>query len=198
MRASVIFVLAIIAGCTRLPPLATAPATDNLAAQHAARTKALTHFRLTSRIAVQRGDQGMSADLDWTQADQSFDLRVSAPLGRGSFRLAGDATHVIFDGPRGEHHEAADAETLMQTQLGWALPVRGARYWVRGIPSPASVATQALRDERGRYSDFAQDGWRISIGEYMQSGGYDLPRKLFLSRGELKVKLAIKNWLLTP
>jgi len=198
MRASVILVLAIMTGCARLSPPAPPPATDSAAARHAARLGALTHFRVASRIAVQRGDRGMSADLDWMQADQAFDLRVIAPLGRGSFRLAGDATRVVFDGPRGEHHAAADAEALMQSQLGWSLPLGGARYWVRGIPSPASVAAQALTDEQGRYSDFAQDGWRISIGEYMQSSGYDLPRKLFLSRGELKVKLAIKSWQPTP
>jgi len=184
----------LLAGCSSLRTAPSAPPIPELASSHLATVAALRNWRLTARIGVQRDNQGFSADLDWREQDGAFDLRLAAPLNGGTFALAGDADAVSLRAPKGEHYVADSAEALMQTHFGWALPVSGARHWIKGIPAPESTPTQEVRDAEGRWTDFAQDGWRVSIVDYTRVAGTSLPRKLFLNRDDMKVRLVIKAW----
>jgi outer membrane lipoprotein LolB len=189
--AMVVFVTA----CTTSPP--APPAADQQAERqraHLAAISGLVNWRLRARTGVQRDDQGFSADLNWRQSDNNFDVRVVGPLNSGSFALRGDDSAVTLTLPDGTKHQAATAEALMNAHLSWAIPVSGARFWVRGIPAPSSTATQQLRDDSGRWTDFAQDGWRISVLDYRLVDGLQLPRKLFFSRDSLQVRLVVKEW----
>lgn len=183
-----------IGGCSGVRTAPSAPPSPELASSHLATVAALRDWQLSARIGVQRDDQGFSADLDWRERDGLFELRLAAPLNGGTFALAGDADAVTLRGPKGEHYVADSAEALMETHFGWALPVSGARHWIKGIPAPDSTPTQEVRDAEGRWTDFAQDGWRVSILDYTQVTGMSLPRKLFLNRDDLKVRLVIKAW----
>lgn len=187
---------AVLGGCAGVPwgrgP--APPATPDLIEEHAAAIAAMRHWRLNGRMAVQHDDQGFSAGLEWRERDGAFDLRVAAPLGRGTVAMSGDAAHVTLTTPKGEHFVADSAENLMQAHLGWSLPVGGARYWVKGMPAPDTPPAQEVYDGQGRWTDFAQDGWRISILDYDDDTGLSLPRKLFLSRDDLQVRLVIETW----
>ena len=184
----------LLGACSSLRTAPLAPPKPELASSHLAAIAALRTWRLTARIGVQRDDQGFSADLDWYERDGVFDLRLAAPLNGGTFALAGDASAVTLRGPKGEHYVADNAEALMDSHFGWALPVSGARHWIKGIPAPHPTPTQEIRDAEGRWTDFAQDGWRVSILDYTRVTGMSLPRKLFLNRDDLKVRLVIKAW----
>lgn len=187
----------LLGGCAALkPPTPTAPTTPQ-AELHAAHVAALTSFnpwRLAGRIAVQREDKGFSADLDWRDAGAEFSLRVAAPLNGGTYALSGNGSAVSLVSSKGDIFSATDAETLMQQHLGWALPLAGARYWVRGLPDPARAVSAEQLDAAGRWTDFSQDGWRVSVAEYTHAAGRDLPKRLFLARDQLKVRMAIKTW----
>lgn len=186
--------LALLTGCSSLPFDYFKAESVTLDADHAARVLALDRWRLAGRIGIQRGDEGFSGGLDWRNHAAAFDLRVSAPLNGGTFSLAGDATGVTMTTAAGERRHARDVEGLMSAELGWALPLDGARYWVRGVPAPHSDATQVYKDEHGRWTDFVQDGWRVSILDYREVAATSLPRKLFLSHADLEVRVIIKNW----
>jgi outer membrane lipoprotein LolB len=154
----------------------------------------LLSWRFDGRIAVQRGDEGWSATIRWTQDGDRFQLRLVAPLGRGTYQLVGDQNSVRLVTPEGDTFSAADPESLMQTHLGWQLPLPDARFWVRGLPAPAPEPDQLTLDERGRLRDMAQDGWRVSVLRYVEAGGFELPAKLFLNYGDVKVRLVITAW----
>lgn len=180
--------LALLGACARLPaPAPLTPADD-------ARAAAFTDWRIAARLAVQRDDKGFSGDLDWRQAGTAFELRLMAPLNGGTFALAGDSGAVSLTTPKGERYAARDAETLMQQHLGWSIPLAGTRWWVRGLAAPGSGTASEVRDSAGRLTDFAQDGWRISILDYVVQDGMSLPKRLFLSHDTLKVRLAVKQW----
>ncbi len=180
--------LALLAACARLPPPpAITPADET-------RVTAFSDWRIAARLAVQHDDKGFSGDLQWRQSGEVFELRLMAPLNGGSFALAGDPNEVSLITPKGERYLAANAETLMQQHLGWSIALDGTRYWIRGLPRPGGTTTAAVRDEAGRLTDFAQDGWRISILDYVEFNGMSLPRRLFLTRDTLNVRIAIKQW----
>ncbi len=196
LRAGALFALVALAGCAQpaLRPAAPATSSGSLHAAHVAAISALRQWRLAGRLAVQREYKGFSADLDWRQAASEYSLRVAAPLNGGTFALSGNDQAVTLVTPKGEIYTAADAETLLAQHLGWALPLAGTRYWLRGLPDPAQAVTGEHLDAAGRWTDFAQDGWRVSVLEYRAVAGLDLPRRLFFAHDKLQVRLLIKTW----
>ena len=187
---------ALLAGCAHLTPPPAGPAVNRVAQhrQHAEAVTALTQWRARGRLAVQRADTGFSADLDWRQAPQSFVLRVMAPLNGGTFSLIGGSAGVSVTTPKGVTDTAGDADELMRRHLGWSVPLGGVGFWLRGVPDPHQEATQEQLDADGRWTAFAQAGWRISILEYHVEDGLALPARLFLRQGDLQVRMVIKQW----
>lgn len=181
---------ALAAGCAGnkvLPP----PTSDTLSTFDAA---SINSWRADGRIAVQRGNEGWSARLRWQQSGDEIQIRLIAPLGRGTYELAGDDDQIALILPQGDRFVSSDARSLMQQQLGWSIPVNGARYWMLGIPAPDAPALAINTDAEGRLKDMQQLGWRISFLRHMAVGRFDLPAKLYLHYDELKVRIAISNW----
>ncbi|MGR8920490.1 MAG: lipoprotein insertase outer membrane protein LolB [Gammaproteobacteria bacterium] len=186
------------AGCARFGAKSESPpAAHETAAAVAAREAAqaaITRWRLVGRIGVQRDDQGFNGAIQWRQDGPSFDIRITAPLNGGTFLLAGDGAGVVLVDPKGALYRAPTAEALMAEHLGWTIPVGGVAWWIRGLTAPAPAAAQLRRDDAGRLTDFAQDGWRVSVLRYGSGRTPVLPEKLFLSRDTLKLRLVIKQW----
>lgn len=134
----------------------------------------------------------------WLSKASGFQLRFVAPLGRGTYQLAGDEEKVELIAPDGRRFYASDPQSLMAEQLGWSLPIGGAQYWLRGLVAPGSPPSYIRRDEAGRLQDMHQAGWRISVLRRMRVGDYELPAKLYLHHQDLKVRIVISSWQLTP
>ncbi|MGD9601995.1 MAG: lipoprotein insertase outer membrane protein LolB [Gammaproteobacteria bacterium] len=191
----------LLAGCAqwaeRLPPPPENPRERAWAARQAL-LSGRNAFALSGRLAVQRDAEGGQATLRWRQAGDAFELRIIAPLGQGTYRVTGDGQRVALAAPDGALYEASDLDTLMTKHLNWSLPVAGARFWVRGLPSPDRPYTQLSLDEKGRLTDLAQDGWRISVLAYQAVGDVEMPRKLFLLGDRLKMTLVVTQWTDLP
>lgn len=198
LRCWVLLATLLLTACARLTPQpAPAPpaaSAADLHAAHLAAVSALSPWRLAGRIAVKREDKGFSADLDWREAGADYSLRVAAPLNGGTYALSGNGRAVSLVSSKGDIFSAADPESLMREHLGWALPLAGARYWVRGIPDPDHATSGERLDEAGRWTEFTQDGWRVSVLEYTHATGRDLPKRLSLAHDRLTVRMAIKTW----
>lgn len=198
LRACALLAAMLLAACARLAPqhvpaTPTAPVAD-LHATHLAAVRSFEPWRLAARIAVQREDKGFSADLDWHEAGSDYSLRVAAPLNGGTYALSGNGKAVSLVSSKGDIFSAADPETLMREHLGWALPLGGARFWVRGIPDPARAVNAEHLDGAGRWTGFVQDGWQVNVLEYAHVADRDLPKRLSLTHDKLRVRMAIKTW----
>jgi len=190
----VLAVISALAGCAGGPFRTSPPPV----AQTADQIEAIREWQVDGRIAIQRGDEGWSAKLRWDQRADGFQMRLIAPLGRGTYQLAGDASRVELSVPDGRTFAATDAETLMREHLGWSLPVAGAEYWMRGLVAPGAEPVYVRRDEAGQLTDLEQSGWRVSILKRSTSGGFNLPAKLFMHYGDMKVRIVVANWTLRP
>jgi outer membrane lipoprotein LolB len=85
------------------------------------------------------------------------------------------------------------AERFLARELGWSVPVRSARYWVRGLADPAANAAPLL-DELGRLAQLTQSGWQIRYEEYALKDSLWLPRRLVMEGGPARVRLVIDTW----
>ena len=164
--------------------------------KHRAAVAGITRWTLQGRIAVDTGKDSLTAGLHWEQQGEDYNLRVMAPLGQGTFELKGDPQQVALTNPDNQTVRARDAQALMQQQLGWSLPVAGMRHWIKGLPAPGTPAKDVRYDELGRIMDMQQDGWRISLLRYKTVGGKDLPDKLYLQNGTVKIRMVVGEWQL--
>ena len=160
---------------------------------------AVQNFVLKGRVA-EAGIAGGRGDLDWTQAGDRLDLRITGPLGVGALAISGDSQRTEIRSKDGVI-ETGNPQRTMQERLGWSLPLARVRYWALGVPAPGLPEDQPaeiLLDEAGRALRFEQYGWRVEYTEYQPVNALMLPRKLTLSDGSRSFRLVIDEWLGTP
>ncbi len=160
----------------------------------------LQAWNLTGRIAIQAGQEGWHAALDWSQYGPQYDIKLSTPLGQEALHLQGDEDSVVMRTGDGAQR-AENAETLLYNRLGWRIPVNGLRFWVLGLPDPDAPAVSqqdSELDAQGRLIRLSQSGWEIDFRRYVSVDGIDLPNKIFLTNRQtganLEVRLVIQKW----
>jgi outer membrane lipoprotein LolB len=187
-----------LAGCQSLPTRSDAkdalhrPANDG----RLLATSALTAWAMHGRIAVSDGKDGGSGRLDWRQNGEHFDVQLSAPVTRRSWRLRGDAHWVLLEGLEEGPLEGPDAEQLLRQAVGWDLPIRFLVDWMRGLQAPGRF--DGVWDERGFPTRIQQGEWVIEYRDWFDELTPPLPRKIFAQSGEHRVRLVVERWDVAP
>lgn len=185
----------LIAGCAN--QLVSRPgATSTLAAQrwrtHKSDLQDLHSFTLEARVAAS-GSYGVSGDLHWRQRGAHFAVQFSGPLGVGAVDISGTPGDVEIR-TRDQRYHTSDPETFLRRHYGWTLPVSGLRYWVLGVPTPATAVAGVAYDDNGRAFKLLQDGWLIDYDTYQGGGGYALPRHFTMVAGKTEFRIIIDRW----
>lgn len=192
MRSWFLAAAVVLAGCATHPagPVLSTASPEWQA--HQQQLEGLHDWRLSGRVGVSHGRDAWNGNLRWTQSGANYDIVLTSPLGQGGARLQGGPRYselhvddkVVVD---------ADAESLLDRQFGWRLPVSGLRYWLVGLPSPASN-NQLTLDHAGRLEKLRQDGWQVDFKRYTRVDGVELPGKLFVTHPEMQVRLVVDRW----
>ena len=165
--------------------------------QRSATLTTLQHWNLQGRIRARNGDVVHVGKLNWQQSGDHYVLDIAPPVGGASHRLTSNHAGVTWQSPGEATRHAADTTALMQAELGWSVPLGGARYWVVGLPDPALPVDTTRFDATGRLRAFKQLGWEVRIEDYLRVGTLELPKKLdFAHQGGLELRLAIHRWRL--
>ena len=155
-------------------------------------------WQLTGKMGIKTNKFAESASINWRQCGEVFDVRLSSPLGQTVARIEGrgEQLTVWMDGR--EPVVTADPETLLQEQLGWSVPIRALRYWVRGEAAPAlaSQGPAQITGPTGQPDALAQFGWQVRYPAWHQGGAVVLPATVILSDQHLQATLLIREWLL--
>jgi outer membrane lipoprotein LolB len=161
--------------------------------QHRQSLAGLGDWSLSARIVVNTETEGWNGQLYWRQGTEHYQIHFNAPFGQGAFQLDGGRHGVEMRVSDGQVYTAADAETLLQQNLGWRFPLSELRYWVTGLPAPHTTPTLTL-DEDGRLASLAQDHWTVRYPDYHRVGDVVLPKKVFVDNSDLNVRLVIDRW----
>lgn len=186
----------LLGACAIVLPPKEGRSADDVWTRRQQRLAAIERWVLQGRVGVDTGTDSGSATLNWEQNGDDYAMRIMAPLSQGTYELKGNATGVILRSPDNRTVSAKDPQALMQRSLGWSLPVRGLKYWVRGIPAPGRPVDHIRIDDGGRLLDLQQDGWRVSMQHYRQVGAEELPDKIFMENDPLKMRVVIGEWQL--
>lgn len=198
MRILLAVTFILLAACAGPQNIISTPPDEQLWQQHRQQAAAIQQWNISGRVAVNTGNNGGHADLFWQQRDeQDYDIRLVAPFGGGTSLIQARQGGVVFTSSDGEQLYEPDIDSLLAHVDDIQFPVSGLRYWIRGIPSPASPARLLSWTPEGRVNLLQQDGWRVQLRSYKQVGPYLLPNKVFITRPDNKdidVRLVIRQW----
>ncbi|HJW46823.1 MAG TPA: lipoprotein insertase outer membrane protein LolB [Lysobacter sp.] len=180
---------------TALPELSTEQHAAAETAQQAreATVRAQSDWSLTGRIAVSTGAKGGSGRIDWNQQGANYEVALSAPVTRQSWRLSGNTAWARLEGLEGGTREGIDAARLLREATGWDIPVVALADWVRGLRSQALGAAVVRYGVDHRLAQLEQGGWTIRY-VWPQTAGAALPQRIDAVRRDAKVRLLIDQW----
>jgi outer membrane lipoprotein LolB len=201
LRAALATAVAVMLVACVAQPVRQAPPVANPAAEAAQLTRIAvlaTHaqWSLQGRVALSNGHNGGSGRIDWRQDGSRYEVGLSAPITRQSWRMSGDATHARLEGLAGGPREGTDAETLLRETTGWVIPVEALASWVRGAADAGLPPATLQFKPDGRLAQLQQASWTIDYADWQpQTGlGIELPHRLNASRGDARVRLVIDAW----
>jgi outer membrane lipoprotein LolB len=183
---SILSCSALLAACvtTRAP----APVTVGWE-QRVADLQGLSSWQLDGRAAVAVGTQGWQATLNWRQRGDSGEVHLSGPFGVGALVLKRTPEGLSLNGA-----PPSDAVvTQLQEKLGFDLPLDHLRFWLLGVPDPAAPF-DLKRNDQDRASQLTQADWSVDYDRYMPANGDLLPAHLVLTRGGVRVRIAVDRW----
>ena len=149
-------------------------------------------WSLRGRLAISGPNGSGSGSLDWQQDGREFRFAVSAPVTGKTWTLSGDERHAQLTGLHAQPVEADDAASLLMQELGWRVPVVELSSWVLGLraPGPSDISFR----EDGLPLEILQNGWKVEYRDYDKTQEPPLPRRIFASQEEFRVRLAIQHW----
>ena len=194
--------LLVLAACTTQAPRPTLPAVAGDPAAHqqqrAAALAGVPDWALSGRVALSNGREGGSGRIDWQQDGSHYDVSLSAPVTRQSWRLRGEPGQALLEGLGGGPRQGPDARLLLLEATRWDIPVEALSAWVRGVSANESYFgdVDAVFGGDGRLSRLMQDGWTIAYDDWQAVPGQpaELPHRLTATRGEARVRLVVDAW----
>lgn len=188
---AVMFLIALLPACA---PVTRRPPAVGDEAMQAAREVELAKrpsWSFSGRLAVSQGSDGGNARVEWRQDGPDFDIQLSAPVTRQSWRLRQTAGKVRLDGLQGGSREGTNAEALLQEATGWRVPLTAMAAWVRGVRT--SGPSDMSFDASGLPATIRQQGWSVEYRGWLAATPA-LPQKVFARQGEATVRLVVERW----
>lgn len=137
----------------------------------------IQQWEIWGRIGIRDKNQADSANLNWRQCDDKFDIRISGPLALGAVHLYGDSKHTTFK-KSGEPPQATDDPEQMLIDMGWSIPVNALFDWVRGLPN--SSQDFVIDNEN---TGFTQTGWKVLYPKTYSIDQFIVPAKAIIEKG---------------
>ncbi|KGQ19523.1 Outer membrane lipoprotein LolB [Lysobacter dokdonensis DS-58] len=203
MRAMCVAMIAIaLSACastrSNVPAMATVEQPQAYQSTREAQLATLREWSMSGRIAVSNGKDGGSGRIEWIQNDPLFEVVMSAPVTRQSWRLLSDGREVVVEGLEGGRRTGSDARAMLLEATRWDIPVEALAGWVRGIPGAGAEVRFGVD---GRLAGLTQDGWTVSYTDWAPSPSdatLAMPARLEATKGEARVRLAIDEWHFGP
>jgi len=162
-------------------------------AEREAALLALPAWGLVGRIAFDDGRDNGSGRIEWRERGEQFEIVLSAPVSRRSWRLSGGPDGALLEGLDGGPRRGASAERLLAREVGWSIPLAQLRAWARGLR--AGTGARLGFREGTLPAELVEDGWTIEYRDWFEALEPALPRRVFAAQGERSVRLVVERWL---
>ncbi len=151
-------------------------------------------FAVTGRLAVRGPKEGVSANFDWQQLGDRYEIALWGPLGMGRTLLEGDSAQLKITQGDQNTVVSEDLEAFMRAQLGWSVPLYVLPTWVQGSLPTTPAARAVERSTEGDLSAFEQHGWRVVLARYSDQDGGRRRGRLRLTRDDERITVLCNRW----
>ncbi len=184
-----------LGGCGLTPTQVDSPQAVTSWQAHRAAVDSLQRWQVSGRVALRMAQEGGQSSFVWQQGEASQRFELSGLLGVGALKLHSDRKGALLESG-GERYRGTSPSQLLLQVTGWQIPVEAARHWIRGVPDPDAEVQALVLDPSNRLQQLQQSGWQVEIVRYQRVGELDLPEFVVLERGEVRLKLKLKQWQL--
>ncbi len=194
-RVAAAAILLLVGGCATGPR--PRPIDDESARREA--LQALGAWTLSGRFAVAAGNEGFSGGLEWQQRGSHAELALRGPMGGEAIRMHVDGADYVVETPDGASYDGERAQRLLAERIGAVrpLPVQDMRYWLLGVPAPATPHEETLGTDQ-RLASLNQSGWLIRYGGFETVGELVLPQRIEMTTQGLRLRVVVTDWQLPP
>ena len=143
-------------------------------------------------------EEGVHGSFEWEQTPELTSITLLSPLGQVAATVDVMPKLATFAVPGKPPKSAPNAESLIKSQLGWALPVSGMKEWLQGCAVDAQGRSFIASPEKK--SVITKDKWQIDYVSWIDGPTMPLPKRINLTKGkdltdlDLNIKLVIDEW----
>jgi len=166
---------------------------------HLQKIDQLSTWSLKGKLAIYIEDERQSANIYWQQEKDNYYIQLTSFIGTHLLSIKKNQQIVEIINNEGDKFTGKDTKTLIQNiSPGLHLPISALQEWVKGNPVDA---TFQLNSEQNVNTLLGQDNnhqfWYITYQQYQVFSGISLPRKIELTRDNIRLKIMINQWILT-
>ena len=153
-------------------------------------------WQMKGKLGIWTAETQEGAQLNWLQCGNTYQIRLSGPLGMGAVVIDGNQEEVTLSQPGKTEWTEETPEDLME-KIGWNLPVSSLFHWLRMRPHPEYEFSEE-RDGGDRLESLSQQGWLVEYQRYQSSETNALPSLIQIKDADLRAKFIISDWDLKP
>lgn len=162
-----------LCGCSSVPPVQPQPYTvSGKASLRTAAGEQVFRFR-------------------WAQRDGLYDVWLWGALGLGRTHLQGGEDYLTLTASQ-QPVVAGPAAQIMQTHLGWSVPLAALGSWLNGEPAMALPTDAQLIDTSGRLIKLEQARWSVTFADHTPAANGWRPQRVAISGAGLMLELTIR------
>ncbi|NOR79700.1 MAG: outer membrane lipoprotein LolB [Methyloprofundus sp.] len=148
--------------------------------------KDLPKWALQGRLLI-KSDEVLTANIHWQHENKKDALKLFGALGMGAVLIELSEHEIMLDRGQGKTLISQDIDAFIAKQIGFVVPLTALRRWVVGAYLQDAPVLQL---EQG----FQQLGWQVTYSEYMDTSIGVMPRKIQISKANIKLKLIVDRW----
>lgn len=152
----------------------------------------LSSWQAIGKIGFRGENKSVAVNFRWQQDNEAFSINMFGPLGVGRVIVNGNKTELSLIDAQGNCWDQQAATSIMEDNLGWFLPPSVLPYWLLGKPDPR-FSVELLEAKA-----FQQGPWKIQTTQLTQTEKSILPKRLLITRPDVKVTVVIRNWSFKP
>lgn len=168
--------------------------------RHQAQLAQLTQWRLKGKLGFKSPEETFSANLNWQQQDQTYEMKLTTFLGIGLMNLRADGRSATLKADD-QVFTDTDATTLIRNVTGWQIPVERLSDWIKGSANDLDAATF---DDKGLLTQLDTDcggcgNWSIEFSRYKAVDDIWLPHGIVLtnrSAPDNQIRIKVNAWTL--
>ncbi|HIG64798.1 MAG TPA: outer membrane lipoprotein LolB [Methyloprofundus sp.] len=146
----------------------------------------IKQWKMQGRLLI-KSDDVLTANIRWQHTEQHDVLKLSGALGMGAVQIELSEHGIVLHDAQDEKQTSQDIDAFIAQQIGFVVPITALRHWILGAYLQSAPVEQL---DNG----FLQLGWRIVYNEYVDTPVGVLPRRIKVTKDNIKLKLIVDRW----